>query len=107
MGGLAGVPPSDRALCPCFLQEREEQPSPRSPSDPPVPGPLAQAEQREQRPGKDTRTGGGPVASIARMPGLGVLRNGSSCESKEMLTFPPPREGTASAGEACVAAASS
>lgn len=92
MGGLAGVPPSDLALCPCFLQEREEQPSPRSPSDPSLPGPLAQAEQREQRPGKDKRTGVGalwPDASVTRVLGLCVLRNCSSREYKEMLTSSP------------------
>ncbi|XP_045443131.1 growth factor receptor-bound protein 10 isoform X2 [Pipistrellus kuhlii] len=59
--GFCGLAHWCRRLCPArpeeeysdiFLQEREEQPSPRSSSDPPVPGAQAQAEPSGQHPGK-------------------------------------------------------
>lgn len=61
--GFCGLALWCRRLCPArpgeeeysdiFLQEREEQPSPRSPSDPPEAGPLAQAEQSVPQPDND------------------------------------------------------
>lgn len=114
MGGPAGLGgPSDRALCPCLLQEREEQPSPRSPSDPPEAGPLAQAEQSVPQPGKDAPPGPGtrPPAAARWGEEAGAWCLGKRpavCRLGEAdLPPPPPGRSESWAGAMCVVAASS
>lgn len=108
MGGLAGVPPSDRASAPVSCRNGRSNHLLAAHLTPLC---LAPWPRRSSASSAQVRTRKrvaalSPDASVARMLGLGVLRNGSSCEYKEMLTFPPGRE-QPTAGEACVAAASS